>query len=530
MSLACVPPSSQEESTFNEDGSETPPTSKRKWYAPAEVAKAIWKHSFIPAALRRRLELKSQLVHRPSPSIPRLYASGSEDDSDSDYEGSQPSEMVDEPWESGGAYDTELVPENGMDVERDRDVQGEGDTEASDPMDLESAEHEEEGQVGTQAESEMLYEQFISVLSESLKNGSEMPISMAADGAAETAGSDGAWMSDEINFLAQCHNIIRLKFAGGASFLQQWLDLSRLFQNMRKGFKGKAFARMRRGLKPAWHPLAMATIQKAGGMSLASVRTYSAALHALPAVASKYGTTTTIQAGFENSYPFNIIGQLDQWPGFVDLDESVAREVISRMPQLVALYANTVNPEDFEVEAIFEGASLPPRVSDTKLQAANPINQSRAMVFMPDRLRIQRAHWNQVVAAAKVASAFQKARSKQEAKEEREKIAKQKQKEKEKEKAAKQISATAAKTARAEEKKRERIESASKKPPKKGKKGASSGFTLVSCGNIACEAVDACGNDDSWTTCGVLGCTVRVCASPACQEILGTHKKKQHLV
>ena len=96
-------------------------------------------------------------------------------------------------------------------------------------------------------------------------------------------------MSDEINFLAQCHNIIRLKFAGGASFLQQWLDLSRLFQNMRKGFKGKAFARMRRGLKPAWHSLAMATIQKAGGMSLASVRTYSAALHALPAVASKSG-------------------------------------------------------------------------------------------------------------------------------------------------------------------------------------------------------------------------------------------------
>jgi hypothetical protein len=283
-------------------------------------------------------------------------------------------------------------------------------------------------------------------------------------------------------------------------------------------------------LKPAWHSLAMATIQKAGGMSLASVRTYSASLHALPAVASKYGTTTTIQAGFENSYPFNIIGQLDQWPGFVDLDESVAREVISRMPQLVALYANTVNPEDFEVEAIFEGAGLPPRVSDTKLQAANPINQSRTMVFMPDRLRIQRAHWNQVVAAAKVASALQKARSKQEAKEEREKIAKQKQKEKEKEKAAKQISATAAKTARAEEKKRERIESASKKPPKKDKKGASSGFTLVSCGNIACEAVDACGNDDSWTTCGLLGCTVRVCASPACQEILGTHKKKQHLV
>jgi hypothetical protein len=58
---------------------------------------------------------------------------------------------------------------------------------------------------------------------------------------------------------------------------------------------------MRRGLKPAWHPLAMATIQKAGGMSLASMRTYSAALHAVPAVAAKYGITTGIQAGFDNS-------------------------------------------------------------------------------------------------------------------------------------------------------------------------------------------------------------------------------------
>jgi hypothetical protein len=58
-----------------------------------------------------------------------------------------------------------------------------------------------EGQVVTLAHSDILF----GVPEKWLRDAN-----IHGDGAAETAGSDGAWMSDEINVLAQIHNIIRL--------------------------------------------------------------------------------------------------------------------------------------------------------------------------------------------------------------------------------------------------------------------------------------------------------------------------------
>ena len=55
-----------------------------------------------------------------------------------------------------------------------------------------------------------------------------------------------------------------------------------------------------------------------------------------------------------------------------------------------------------EVEAIFEGAGLPPRNPVKKLQVDSPINRSRAMIFLPQRLRLQRAYREETKVLEKV--------------------------------------------------------------------------------------------------------------------------------